>query len=181
MGSGSFPLSCGVFLPPLLLQSFLLLIAGCVLLLLLAGVFVYSSCGRWVFPRLLWSFPLSTTLTSFLAPGCWACAPAPTLSGQAQLVYLQFQEGFPSPTLQHSGCPTLFATCLYCSYCLLLSFSFSPGWGSVCPVGYADLAQGCLWGYCVPLSSPCGPRLPRPSGCWHLVVAWGPSWFLCSV
>jgi hypothetical protein len=37
-------------------------------------------------------------------------------------------------------CPTLFATCLYCSYCLLLRFSFFPGWGSVCLGGYADLA-----------------------------------------
>jgi hypothetical protein len=44
-------------------------------------------------------------------------------------------------------CPTLFAMFLYCSYCLLLSFSFFPGWGSVCPGGYADLAQGCLWEY----------------------------------
>jgi hypothetical protein len=35
-----FPLSCGVFLPPLLLQAFLLLIAGRVLLLLLAVVLV---------------------------------------------------------------------------------------------------------------------------------------------
>jgi hypothetical protein len=27
-------------------------------------------------------------------------------------------------------CPTLFPTCLYCSYCLLLSFSFfAPGGG----------------------------------------------------
>jgi hypothetical protein len=59
--------------------------------------------------------------------------PAPTLSGQAQLVYLQFREGFPSPSLQCSGRPTLFAMCLYCSYCLLLSFSFFPRWGSVCP------------------------------------------------
>jgi hypothetical protein len=44
----------------------------CVLLLLLAGVFVYSSRGRWVFPPLLWSFPPSTTLTSFPTSGCWA-------------------------------------------------------------------------------------------------------------
>jgi hypothetical protein len=34
MGSGSSPLSCGVFLPPPLLQAFLLLIAGHVPLLL---------------------------------------------------------------------------------------------------------------------------------------------------
>jgi hypothetical protein len=62
--------------------------------------------------------------------------------------------------------PTLFATCLYCSYCLLLSFSFFPRWGSVCPGGYADLAQGCLWEYHVRLSSPCGPCLPKQSGHW---------------
>jgi hypothetical protein len=42
-------------------------------------MFVYSSCGKWVFPPLLWSFPPSTTLTSF--PGfSWllgVCAPTP--------------------------------------------------------------------------------------------------------
>jgi hypothetical protein len=103
----------------------------------------------------------------------------PLLSGQARLVYLQSQEGFPSPPLWRSGCPTLFATCLYCSYCLLLSFSFFPGWGSVCPGGYADLAQGCLWKYRIPLSSRCGPSLPKPSGRRHL-AARGPSWFLHS-
>jgi hypothetical protein len=146
----------------------------------LVCVFVYNSCGKWVFPPLLWSFPPSATLTSFPAPGCWAHAPTPALSHQAQLVYLQFWEGFPSPPLQCSGRPTLFAMCLYCSYCLLLSFSFLPGWGSVCPGGYADLAQGCLWKYRVPLSSPCGPCLPKPSGHGRL-AARGPSWFLHSM
>jgi hypothetical protein len=87
-----------------------------------------------------------------------------SLSSQARLVYLQFWEGFPSLLLQHSGRPTLFATCLYCFYCLLLSFFFSPGWGSVCPRSYADLALGCLWEYRVPLRSPC-PHLPKLSGC----------------
>jgi hypothetical protein len=99
------------------------------LLLLPAGMFVYSSCGKWVFPHLLWSFPPSATLTSFPTPGCWARAVVPTLSSQAQLVYLQFCEGFPSPPLWHSGCSTLSATCLYCSHCLLLSFSFFPCMG----------------------------------------------------
>jgi hypothetical protein len=65
----------------------------------------------------------------------------------AQLVYLQSREGFPSPNLWRSGCPTLFPGCLYCSYCLLLSFSFFPGWRSVCLGGYAALAQACLWEY----------------------------------
>jgi hypothetical protein len=65
----------------------------------------------------------------------------------AWLVYLQSWEGFPSPNLQRSGCPTLFPTCLYCSYCLLLSFSFFPVWRLVCPGDYAVLAQACLWEY----------------------------------
>jgi hypothetical protein len=47
---------------------------------------------------------------------------------------------------------------------LLLSFSFFPWWGSVCPGSYADLALGYLCEYCIPLCSPCGPRLPKPSG-----------------
>jgi hypothetical protein len=91
-------------------------------------------------------------------------------------VYLQSQEGFPSSNLWRSVHPTLFPACLYCSYCLLLSFSFFPRWRLVCPGSYADLAQGCLWKYCVPLNSPC-LCLPKPSGNWQL-VAWGPSWFL---
>jgi hypothetical protein len=65
----------------------------------------------------------------------------------ARLVYLQSQEGFPSSNLRCSVCPTLFLVCLICSYCLLLKFSFFPGWRSVCPVAYAALAQACLWEY----------------------------------
>jgi hypothetical protein len=147
-----------------------------VLLLLPAIMFVYSSHGRWVYPALLWSFPPSATLTSFPAPGCWVRTPRShwSLSGQAGLVYLQFREGFPSSTLRHSVHPTLFATCLHCSYCLLPSFFFFPGWRLVCPGGYAG--QGCLWEYHVPLSSTC-PCLPKPSGCGWL-AARGPSWFL---
>jgi hypothetical protein len=85
MGSGSSPLSCGVFLPPPLLQAFPLLVTVHVL---------------------------------------------PLLPSPGWLVYLQFCEGFPCPPLQHSGHPTLFATCLYCSYFLLLSSSFF-SWGGV--------------------------------------------------
>jgi hypothetical protein len=36
-----------------------------------ACVFIYSSCGRWIFPPLLCSFPI-TTFTSFPAPDYWA-------------------------------------------------------------------------------------------------------------
>jgi hypothetical protein len=37
-----------------------------------ACMFIYSSCGRWVFPPLLCSFPPTATFTSFLAPDYWA-------------------------------------------------------------------------------------------------------------
>jgi hypothetical protein len=36
-----------------------------------AYVFIYSSCGRWVFPPLLCSFPPTATFTSFPAPDYW--------------------------------------------------------------------------------------------------------------
>jgi hypothetical protein len=118
------------------------------MLLLPAAMFIYSSRGKWVFPPLLWSFLPSATLTSFPAPGCWARAPLPPEALRpARLVYLQSRKGFPSPNLQRSGRPTLFPVCVNYSYCLLLSFSFFPGWRSVCPGGYAALAQACLWGY----------------------------------
>jgi hypothetical protein len=37
-----------------------------------ACMFIYSSCGKWVFPPLLWCFPPTATFTSFLAPDYWA-------------------------------------------------------------------------------------------------------------
>jgi hypothetical protein len=95
----------------------------CVLLLLPspAGLFIYSSCGKWVFPSLLWSFLSTATFTSFPAPGCWACAAAPAFSRWLVV------RGFPSPPLWCSGCPALFAICLFCCYCLFFSFfSFFP-------------------------------------------------------
>jgi hypothetical protein len=35
-------------------------------------MFIYSSCGRWVFPPLLCSSPPTSTFTSFPAPDYWA-------------------------------------------------------------------------------------------------------------
>jgi hypothetical protein len=37
-----------------------------------ACLFIYSSCGRWVFPPLLCSFPPTATFTCFPAPSYWA-------------------------------------------------------------------------------------------------------------
>jgi hypothetical protein len=138
-----------------------------------ACVFVYSSCGKRVFPPLPWSFLPTAAFTSFPAPGCWAMLLL--LPSPAWLVYLQFWKGFLFSPLRSSGRPTLFAMCLFC-YCFSVSLFF-PRWGLVCPGGYADLAQGCLWEYHIPLNSLCGLRLPKLSGCWRLAVG-RPSWFL---
>jgi hypothetical protein len=84
------------------------------------GLFIYSSCGKHPFPLLQWSFPHTTTYKlshSWLLGGA-----APAFS--SQLVYLQFSEGFPSPTLRHSGRPALFATCLCCCCCCCCLFRF---------------------------------------------------------
>jgi hypothetical protein len=60
------------------------------------------------------------------------------LTSLAQLVYLQFHEGFPSPPPSHSGCPSLFTTCLFCCYCLLFRFFFF-AWVGV------GLSRGLCW------------------------------------
>jgi hypothetical protein len=135
-----------------------------VLLLLPAAMFVYSSCGKWVFPPLLWSFPPSAALTSFQLLVAGPTPPLPPEPLQpARLVYLQSQEGFPSTNLRRSGRPTLFPKCLYCSYCLLLSFSFFPGWGLVCQGAMLLWPRLVCGSTAVPQSSP-GLCLPKLSG-----------------
>jgi hypothetical protein len=150
-GRWVFPLSCAVLLPPPLSQAFPLLVNGrcccscqppCLFTAHVGSGSSLLSCGIFLPPPLSPAFPL-------LVAGH---APAPARGSQAHLaclftVYLQSGEGFPSPNLWRSVHPTLFPVCLICSYCLLFSFSFFLGWRSVCPGGYAALAQACLWGY----------------------------------
>jgi hypothetical protein len=147
-GKWFFPLSCGVFLPPPLLQAFLLMITGwcccscqppCLFTAHMGSGSSLLSCGVFLPPPLSQAFLL-------LVVGCTPPLPLEPL-WPIWLVYLKFREGFPSPNLRGSMRPTLFPMCLYCSYCLLLSFSFFPGWRSICPRGYAALAQGGLWEY----------------------------------
>jgi hypothetical protein len=91
-----------------------------VLLLLPASMFVYSSRGRWVFPPLLWSFPPfhdSHKLSHSWLLGGRPCSHQ-SLSGQAQLVYLQFRERFPCLPLWSSVSPTL----LQCVFIALLAY-----------------------------------------------------------
>jgi hypothetical protein len=150
--------SCGKwFFPPLLCSSpptsaftsFPVPDYWAVLLLLPAAMFVYSSRGKWVFPPLLWSFPPSATLTSFPAPGCWACAPAPTRGSPARPACLFTVPGrIPFPQSLALRAPHPLSCVSYLFLLLITQFLFfSPGWRSVCPGGYAALAQACLWEY----------------------------------
>jgi hypothetical protein len=93
----------------------------------------------------------------------------PAFSGP--LVYLQFTWGNAPPPLSgaQGTLPSLLCVFFFFSAaCLLFSLVFSSfvfsGWGSVCPGGYADLAQGCLWEYHVSLSSAGGLQLPSRIG-----------------
>jgi hypothetical protein len=70
----------------------------------------------------------------------------------------------PSPIPRNSGCPTLFVFFFQLLINQFGFFSFFPGWVSVCPESYANLFQGCLWEYCMPLSSPGGLLLPSKLG-----------------
>jgi hypothetical protein len=140
-------------------------------------VFIYSSRGKWVFPPLLWSFPPTTTFTSF--PLLVAVRVPLFLPSLASLFIYSSVRGCPPPPFGAQGAlPSLLHVFfVVVAYYSVFFFSFFPGCGSVCPWGCADLAQGCLWEYHMLLSSPCGLRLPKRSGCCHQ-AAWEPSWFL---
>jgi hypothetical protein len=115
-----------------------------------ACVFIYSSCGRWVFPPLLWSFPPSATLTSFPLLGFWVHAPAPAGTSPARpslFIYSSQKDSLP-PLFSAQGTPPCFPRVFIVLIAYYSVSLFFPGWRSVCPGGYADPAQGCLWEYC---------------------------------
>jgi hypothetical protein len=73
------------------------------------------SCGVFLSPPLLQAFPFLVAVR--VPPPAW-------------LVCLQFCEGFHAPSLWCSGCPTLFAMCLFCFGIAYYSvFLFSLGGG----------------------------------------------------
>jgi hypothetical protein len=106
-------------------------------------------------------------LQAFPSPRLLGCPATAAFSGG--LIY-NLHEGLPlphSPELR-APCPLcyvsfFFQLLVYYSVCFFLFFVF-PGWGSVCPGGYANLVQGCLWEYHVPLCSPGGLLLPSRIG-----------------
>jgi hypothetical protein len=176
-GRWVFPLSCAVLLPPPLSQAFLLLITGrcccscqppCLFTAHVGSGSSLLSCGVFLPPPLSQAFLL---LIAVHAPPLPSEALWPT-----RLVYLQSWEGLPSPNLRRSVHPTLFPSCLSCSYWLLLSFSFfSPGGGQSVQGAMLLWPRLVCWSTTVLQISP-GPCLPKPSGRQQL-AAQGPPGF----
>jgi hypothetical protein len=112
--------------------------------------FIYSSHEDCPFRLLQWSFQQNRPqLQAFPSPrllyGCHhSCLLRPTCFFTVHL------RECPSPTLQSWGSlPSFLHVFFFSAACLLFSLG-----------GYADLAQGCLWDYRMPLS------LPRGAGVW---------------
>jgi hypothetical protein len=89
-----------------------------------ACVFIYSSHRKWVFPTLLWSFPSTSTFTSFPAPGCWPWATAPAFS--SRLVVRDFP--FP-PSALRVPCPLCYVSFLLLLLIIQFFFLFFLGGG----------------------------------------------------
>jgi hypothetical protein len=132
-----------------------------------ACMFIYSSRGKWVLPPLLWSFPPTATFKSFPSPGCSACATTPAFSGSACLFTVPW--GILLPHLRYPGAPpSLLPVCFLLLFLLIIQVFFFPWVGASLCRGLCWSGPGLSVGYRVPLTSPCGPRLPKPSGRWHL-------------
>jgi hypothetical protein len=121
--------------------------------------------------------PLSQAFPLLVA-GCVLPLP-PSLARSGLFIYSSRRDS-PPPFRAQGTSPSLLRVFIVLIAYYSVSL-FSPGGGSVCLGGYAVLTQGCLWKYHVPLSSPCGPHLPKPSRLRHLAAAQGATWFLCSM
>jgi hypothetical protein len=86
-----------------------------------ACVFIYSSCGRWVFPPLLCSSPPTSAFTSFPAPDYWVVL---LLLPATMFVYSQRLSSLPDLFIYSPGkdsLPTIFGTqCAPPSFLLVL-------------------------------------------------------------
>jgi hypothetical protein len=80
-----------------------------------ASMFIYSLCGKWVFPPLLCSFLPSATLTSFPAPCCWARAPCscPLWPGPACLFTVPGRIPFPTSSVLRASHPLYYMSLLF--------------------------------------------------------------------
>jgi hypothetical protein len=86
------------------------------------GVTAPAFSGRHVYLQFTWEVGLLPSPVEFSSHHHFY-----KLSGSC-LLQLACCEGFPLPPLWCLGCPTLFAMCLFCYYCLLFSFFFFFPW-----------------------------------------------------
>jgi hypothetical protein len=170
-GKWVFPPSCGVFLPPPLLQVFPLLITGqcccscqwpCLFIAHVGGGSSPVSCGVFLPPS------LSQLSHSWLLGAC------PTPTGPACLFTVPGRIPFPQSSVLSVPHSLSHVSLLF--LLLITQFLLFPGWRSVCPGGLLLWPRVVCGSTTVPLSSPC-PCLPKPSGHRRL-AARGPSWFL---
>jgi hypothetical protein len=130
-----------------------------------ACVFIYSSCGRWVFPPLLWSFPPTTTFTGFPAPGCWAHAPTPARASldPGLFIYSPGKDSLP-PIFGTQGTSPSFP----CVFIVLIAYYsvslFSPGGGQSVQQAMLLWPRLVCGSTAVWQSSP-DLRVSKPSGC----------------
>jgi hypothetical protein len=106
-----------------------------------ACVFIYSSRGKWVFPLSCGVFlppPLSQAFLLLVAGRVPPLPPSPARPG---LFIYSSGKDIPSPTF---GTQDAMASLLRVFFVVIAYYSvslFFPGWWSVCPGGYADLAR----------------------------------------
>jgi hypothetical protein len=113
-----------------------------------ACVFIYSSCGRWVFPPLLCSSPPTATFISFPAPDYWTVLlllPAAMFvySSRGKCVFPPLLWNFPpSSTLTSFPTPGFWARPCSCQSlsCPPSLFIYSSGKGSLPPIFGAQSA-----------------------------------------
>jgi hypothetical protein len=143
----------------------------------LAGMFSYRLNGKCPFPALQWNPPHNNHCYK-LSCSKVAGRGLPLMPSPASLFIYSSMKDCPSPTLQSSGCPALFATCLF--VVLFIQFFFS-----LFSLDGVQSVQGSMliWPRVVCGSIAC--RLAHLEVCfsragrsWHL-AAWEPSWFLC--
>jgi hypothetical protein len=139
VGGGSSPLSSEVFLPLPLSEAFLLLLTGqCCCSCRLPCLFtVHVGSGSSLLSQ-----------ASLLLIAGRVLRSCQRLSGPPDLfIYSPGKDSLPPIFSAHCAPPSFqrVLTVLIAYYSV--SLFFFPGWRSVCPGGYAALAQAFLWGY----------------------------------
>jgi hypothetical protein len=113
-----------------------------------ACVFIYSSHGKWVFPPLLWSFPPTSAVTSFPAPGCWALQPSPARPGL--FIYSSGKDSPPPALALMAPHPLCYVSLWF--LLLITQFLFFPQVGVGLSRGLCRSDPGMSWKYRAPLT-----------------------------